>query len=54
MVELGGKEEHSRLIFWSKKSRKDLAREEGEMELGSTAGALRESRESKVDQSFLG
>ena len=51
---MGEKDEISLMIFWSKNSRKEVARVDGDMALGRVADTLRESRESSVDHSFLG
>ena len=50
----GWKAEQSLATFWSKNFRNVAASEEYEIALGRTAGALRDNREFKVDQSFLG
>ena len=51
---LGEKAEQSLEIFWLKKLRKLVARVEFDKLFGRTAGALRDSSEFMVDQSFLG
>lgn len=50
----GEKEEINLVIFWSKNSRKEVARVAGDMELGRAAGALRDRSELSVAHSFLG
>ena len=54
LLPLDGIEQHSLVILSLKKLRKEVARAEGESELGSDLGVLRPSKESRVPQSFLG
>ena len=51
---MGEKEEINLVIFWSKNSKKEVARVDEDMALGRVTGTLRESRELRVDHSFFG
>ena len=50
----GTRDEHSLIISSLKNLRKEAARVEEEMEVGSTDGEFRERRDWRVDHSFLG
>ena len=50
----GTKDEQSLIIFSLKNLRKEAARVEEEMEVGSTDGEFRERSDWRVDHSFLG
>ena len=54
LLPVDGIDEQSLVILSSKKLRKEVARSEGELVLGSDLGMLRPSKESRVPQSFLG
>ena len=51
---LGVREEDNLAILSLKKSRKDWARHDVEIEVGRIIGVLRERRDCSVDHSFLG